>query len=129
MVKSLFTYLNLFAFWSFLMLLFMLVPFNDLKPVPRFDFELMDKMVHIFIFGTHSFLMAGYLKKEQKITDLTTGFFPAIIILSFLYGFLIEILQYFIPERSFEIFDLIANFIGILLGTLIFYLKFNFFTN
>jgi glycopeptide antibiotics resistance protein len=74
-------------------------------------------------------LLAGYLKKVQGIAGLKNFFFPTVITVSFLFRFFIEGMQYFIPERSFEIFDLIANLIGIMVGMLAFYIKFNFFTN
>jgi VanZ family protein len=37
-----------------------------------------------------------------------------------LYGFSIEILQHFLPHRSFDPFDMLANAVGIILGAVIF---------
>jgi glycopeptide antibiotics resistance protein len=127
--RQIFSYLNLLIIWSILILLLTLIPFGDLDRLKPVEFKLMDKMVHLCIFGIHSFLLAGYLKKVQGIAGLKNFFFPTVITVSFLFSFFIEGMQYFIPERSFEFFDLIANLIGIMVGMLAFYIKFNFFTN
>lgn len=129
MDKRFFSYLNLLIAWSFLILLLTLIPFGDLDRIKPIEFSLMDKAAHICLFGVHSFLLAGYLKKSSESPALKNRFILTTIGLPFLFGLFIECLQYFIPERSFEFFDLIANFIGILTGVVSFYIKLNFFTN
>ncbi len=38
------------------------------------------------------------------------------------YSFIIECIQYFIPNRQFDILDLLANVLGTVLGVIIYYL-------
>lgn len=38
------------------------------------------------------------------------------------YSFIIECIQYFIPNRQFDILDMLANILGTLLGVIIYYL-------
>jgi glycopeptide antibiotics resistance protein len=111
------------------MLILTLVPFGTLDVSPEIKVPYFDKMVHMCLFGIHVYLMAGYLKDRYAIYHDSFWFVSRAIALSFLFGLLIEIMQYFLPERSFEILDLMANFFGIMVGILIFYVKFNFFTN
>jgi VanZ family protein len=127
--KRFFSYLNLLIAWSFLILLLTLIPFGELDRIKPFEFNLMDKTAHICLFGIHSFLLAGFLKKNRVVARLNRRVITTAISLSFLFGLFIECLQFFIPERSFEIFDIIANFIGILMGVVVFYIKLNFFAN
>lgn len=111
------------------MLVLTLFPFDNLHIGPEIDITFFDKIVHMCLFGTHAFLLAGYLTKRNSIPPDNYRYLAGAILLSFLFGLFIEITQYFIPERSFELLDLVANFFGILLGILIFYVKFNFFTH
>ncbi len=73
-----------------------------------------DKWVHIGIFTVLVFLWSRAL----QITAL--GGLVIILIVSLLYGFSIEIIQdKFIRNRSFDLRDIIADFIGSVIGVLI----------
>ena len=63
-----------------------------------------DKLMHFIMY-----LILGYL------THLAYPFKKQLLASCILFGLLMEILQYFIPYRSFEIMDLIANTTGIIL--------------
>ncbi len=71
--------------------------------------EQSDKIVHFFMYFLCS--AAIYLLK-----------FKHFIILSVLYGIFIEIVQYFIPWRSFSIADIVANCFGAI--TFLIFLKY-----
>jgi VanZ family protein len=66
----------------------------------------LDKIVHFAIFAVLGFLIS-YEKKSANWTNLAicAG-----------YGLLIEIIQIFLPWRSFELADLLADTIGALAG-------------
>ncbi|KHE93883.1 MAG: VanZ family protein [Candidatus Scalindua rubra] len=44
------------------------------------------------------------------------------IITCFSYSFIIECIQYFVPNRMFDILDMLANVLGAVLGAIIYYL-------
>jgi len=44
------------------------------------------------------------------------------VITCFSYSFIIECIQYFIPDRCFSILDMLANLLGTILGVIIYYL-------
>ena len=81
----------------------------SLKPqveIP-FSFEYIDKLLHIAAYGLATIMvLLAYPHANQKINA----------ILLFIYGLSIEIAQLFAENRYFEVADLVANLIGILLA-------------
>ena len=71
------------------------------------SFEYMDKLLH---FGSYAFAMILITLAYPQI-----GPYKSVTLL-FAYGLLIEIAQLFAVNRYFEVADLAANLIGILLG-------------
>jgi len=74
-------------------------------------FVFQDKIVHLAAYCalTFFFLAAAaksHLPKKEKLA----------FEYSFTIGFLLECIQYFLPYRSFDLGDLIANLLGIWLG-------------
>ena len=69
---------------------------------------LSDKVFHIGLFILWTCWLSG-----QFISFLKIFFYTSI------FGFLIEVIQYFLPYRSWEPLDLLANEIGILIGVII----------
>ena len=70
-------------------------------------FELNDKVQHLIVFFGFSVLMDLAISRHPFW--LWKGL-PLLI-----YGAIIEIMQYFSPERSFSVLDWLADFLGILL--------------
>lgn len=75
--------------------------------VPSFSF--LDKLLHVFEYGILASLIYLALRdtKATKYHLLGLGF-----AISFLYGILDEIHQYFVPGRDADIFDVMADGIG-----------------
>lgn len=70
-----------------------------------------DKLLH--------FLCFAYLTLIFKLTQfIQQDFWLYVIVLA--YGILIEIVQMFLPYRSFELLDIFADFMGILCSGLLF---------
>ena len=86
------------------------------EDIPRFDALsfLSDKALHTLIFF--------YLAYLGLISKFELGDYQ-IISLVFLIGAIIELIHYFHPYRYFELFDLLANLIGVTIALLIFRLK------
>ena len=68
----------------------------------------LNPLMHICEFGLLTFLIFfGFFSKVKPIYLLTFSFF---------YEFLDEVLQYFVPYRYFDVYDLIVDSVGVILG-------------
>lgn len=87
--------------------------------VIKIDILFFDKVIHLVEFAFLGFLLSfGYfmsMKSPLMVKAVLT------ICSGILLGGLDEFHQYFIPRRSIEFFDIIADAIGILIGLLLYY--------
>ncbi len=91
--------------WSIIMLIGCTAKLGDELPKePMIPYQ--DKIVHFAIFGIMGFIMIA----EKRKTDCNT------LIICTLYGILIEIIQSFLPWRSFEILDMVFDSLGAVAG-------------
>lgn len=79
--------------------------FIFIKDLPE---VLSDKVIHIVVFTLWTCWLSGQFISFFKIFFYTS-----------IFGFLIEVIQYFLSYRSWELLDLLANEIGILIGVII----------
>ena len=93
-----------------LIMYFSILPASSIPNIAALSF-LTDKMIHALIFLYLSFIG---LNSYFNISNLW------LLVLIFLFGLVIEIIHFYHPYRFFEILDLIANLIGILLALAIF---------
>lgn len=96
--------------------------------IPQFSFTDLfgiDKLAHMLLFGTETFLIAI---ATQKLDDYKSSFqiiLPAFLI-GTVFGIIIEILQATLfTNRSFDYLDMLANTIGCALAWLILIWKLN----
>lgn len=79
----------------------------------------LDKGLHLVEFGFLGFFLSlGYflsLKSSLRIKSTLT------VVSGILLGCLDEIHQYFVPNRSFEVMDMVADSVGIVVGLAAFY--------
>jgi len=94
--------------------------FSSIPTIPPLILKIMPEtlILHAFeyaIFGILLFraLINSKNKKWRNNTILLT------IVIATVYGIINEINQYFIPSRTFSIFDIFANSIGSMLGIII----------
>ena len=93
-----------------LVMYFSAVPASSIPNIAALSF-LTDKMIHALIFLYLSFIGLNCYFNISKL--LLLG-------MIFSFGLVIEIIHFYHPYRFFEIPDLIANLIGILLALVIF---------
>ena len=80
----------------------------------------LDKLIHISLFGGLTFLWSGVWAKIKKISIPVQQIFVWIALGSSVYGVIMEYVQkYFIPNRSFDIGDILADTIGSIAGLVI----------
>ncbi|GIV42175.1 MAG: hypothetical protein KatS3mg034_1485 [Vicingaceae bacterium] len=98
--------------YSILILIVSVIPGNRL---PEIEVQWFDKLVHFLMYGILIFLWG----KAWPYEHLRFYYFY-LIMFGFLYGFVIEVLQYFLPVgRYFSIGDLGSNALGLITGSVI----------
>jgi VanZ family protein len=102
--------------WSVVVLVLTLIPG---EVVPDVDIVNIDKVVHFFIFGVLMIATAYGLLKTAAVKGYPAK--PVLIatLYSISFGIAIEFIQRFVPGRSFSVFDMIANTIGVGIGYLV----------
>ena len=110
------------AFYSYLLVLILLsiLPINGSSSSLNNNYIVHIRLDHFAHFGVllpYFFL----LRSEKKIINSLFALIFALIFASFL-----EIIQYFLTYRNFNINDLVANWIGVLFGFIV-YISFYYF--
>lgn len=84
-------------------------------------FPYSDKIIHFILFFVQSTLITKtYIARNFKSDKLI----PKIIFYFLIFCFSVELIQIYLPYRSFELLDLTSNLIGSLSGALfVFYLE------
>ena len=108
-------YLVLSIAWVFFT--FYLLIIYSHKESSTISFPFLDKVVHFILFFIQSILITNtiyeYSDRNNRIILIAS------IIFLLLFGLIIEIQQIYLPYRTFEIMDLIANFVGVLFGSFV----------
>ena len=99
-----------FIFSLILIMYFSILPASSIPNIAALSF-LADKMIHALVFLYLSFIGLNCYFDISKLMLLG---------MIFSFGLVIEIIHFYHPYRFFEIPDLIANLIGILLALVIF---------
>ncbi|RYE22393.1 MAG: hypothetical protein EOP51_13355 [Sphingobacteriales bacterium] len=95
--------------WTLLVFFLCFIPGNDL---PEVDIPFIDKWTHIVLFGVFAFLWlcAGRTRNIKYLL--------AILIVSTYTGWLVEFVQgHYVPNRSQDVMDMLADVCGAFLGT------------
>ena len=101
--------------WAFFILVLSLSHIDTSDPLEEFFIPHSDKLVHIFLYTVFSFILLLENKKSK-------GIFIRLPFALF-YGILMELFQHYLTtHRSMEIYDILANLSGIIIGML-FYKK------
>ena len=99
---------TLFFLWFFIVFVLSIMPVNNKV---SFNIIGLDKIVHFLLYFVCSFIcFFSYGIEKQEKRHLF------VLILCIGYGILLEIIQYFIPYRSFSFLDIIANSLGDFFG-------------
>ena len=92
-----------------------------LGDVPVLRLPLADKAAHLGIYGVLGFLAAGALRTLRPMPSRWAAGHGAVLIAA-LWGWIDEIHQFFVPGRTTEPLDLLADVVGAALGAWL-YLK------
>jgi VanZ family protein len=87
----------------------------NLSGVPSLGSSFDDKIYHLGAYFVLAFLWVSYFKFSQKKYILLITF-----LCTLLFGVVLELMQHQLnPNRTYDTYDLIANCLGVMLGTLI----------
>ncbi len=103
--------------WVIIVTVLLCLPGSALPKENWFDKIWLDKWIHVILFSIMVYLWCQYVSTSagKKIR-----YFRQIAIYFFLYGIAMELVQkYFIPNRSFDLKDILADGLGCVIGLLI----------
>lgn len=107
-------FIKLAVFWTVLIFILSVLSAKQINRLNVIDIFGIDKVGHILFYTMLSFFWSGVFYNARN-----GKFF--IIFLCSSFGFLLEILQFYLfIGRSFELYDALANILGVLSGVLLF---------
>ena len=101
------------------LILAMLTPGTELPEVDLFDSQ--DKAVHLICFTIQAYLWAGVGVKDVKNNRFQPRVWINFLVFGILAGILLEFIQRYIPNRSFDWLDMLVNVIGGILGLFVYF--------
>jgi VanZ family protein len=102
--------------WLIITFILLTLPGSDIPKSDFFDLVYFDKWVHTGMFGLLMILWSYPFIKTENATQKKMLLISVLIII---YGILMEFVQkYFAVERDFDVFDMIADSIGVLVAWL-----------
>lgn len=111
---------NLFAIvWALIILVLTL---TSGATGANLDYQYLDKVVHLLMFSILSLLLTIGYTKQYTYRYLRFNAGKSAVLTAGGYGIILELIQAILPARSFELSDIMANFIGAIIGYLMFYL-------
>ncbi|MEO6693706.1 MAG: VanZ family protein [Ignavibacteria bacterium] len=110
-INSKYYYLALAAYCAFIFIISS-IPGQEL---PKVDFEFSDKIAHFIVYAVLFILFFYSLKNQTKSTKLQKYSLEFALLFTMIYGATDELHQYFVPNRSCELFDWFADTLGALI--------------
>lgn len=105
-----------------MLLIFILSSFSSLPHLPL-KFELKDKVIHAIVYGLLGFLLNRAFSNQNRFPVWKKYSTWLAILVAILYGISDEIHQYFVPGRSMDIYDVLADAVGAFLGAMSFHFR------
>ncbi len=103
--------------WFIMSLVLLCLPGSKIPKYPFLSLIHADKWVHIGMFGILCFLFNRAFSKIILAQSNLKKHFLAVTLAGIAYGTIMEFVQkYWIPNRSFELLDILADSIGCLLA-------------
>ena len=110
----------LFWLWAILVLVLSIIPYQNKRIEPEQEEVIrIDYLLHLVVFFILSFLFILWNKEKIKIFNQLALLY---LINSLIFSFIVELVQLYVPNRTYNIIDVIYNTMGILVGFFISYL-------
>ena len=108
--RKFYFYLLCSIFW-FIFIIYLMIFYKSTTNITTFPYS--DKIIHFILFFVQSTLITKtYIARNFKSDKLL----PKIIFYFLIFCFSVELIQIYLPYRSFELLDLTSNLIGSLSG-------------
>ncbi len=121
MIIQLSNLIKFFRYWFpliiYCILIFLQSSFPSIESIPELPYT--DKLLHFFAYAVLGALFLRAYKTLQIRNNLKLLIILSVLSSS-LYGISDEIHQYFVPSRSFEYVDILADVLGSLFGVFIY---------
>jgi VanZ family protein len=105
--------------WFIITVILLTLPGNNFPEETILRIPHQDKIIHVVFFSLLVYLFSHPLKKTAWSTTEKKRWFIKIAMYAFVYGIAIEFIQeYFVPNRSFDAWDIVADAVGCLAGSL-----------
>ncbi len=88
--------------------------------LPGMGFDLSDKLAHAAVYAVLGFLLARAFVHQHRLPLWRLHYHRATLWSGFLYGISDELHQAFVPGRTPDITDVLADLVGVWIGWLIF---------
>lgn len=107
-------YLKLAVLWTCITIWLSLISARTATSIKIWEFPGVDKLAHLGFYTVFCFLWSMGLREKSDLKNIPIFF-------SISFGVLMEICQFYLSNgRSFELFDILANIIGSILGMILF---------
>ncbi|MBN8666688.1 MAG: VanZ family protein [Chitinophagales bacterium] len=103
--------------WTTLLTVLLCLPGEKIPSGGLLNIPHLDKPVHFILFGILTIAWCYFIWKKMTATPASIQTFYTISFLSLVYGVIMEFVQAnFIPHRSFDYWDIVADAIGSIAG-------------
>lgn len=100
-------------------LIFISSSISDL-PTPKLGIQIQDKWAHFIVYLVLGYFLARALVFQKRFPKWRKYYFLFAIILGILYGISDEFHQWFVPGRETDVYDALADSLGVFVGVLVF---------
>ena len=84
------------------------------------EFHAMDKIIHLCMYLVLCMMLIVGFTKQFQIRVLKYNPMSYAIVFASAFGILMEVVQFFLPSRSFDVLDMLANIVGAFIGWIVF---------
>lgn len=101
------------AAWTIFTIFLLCLPGSMVPGTGFFSIEGLDKIVHVFLFGTNVLFWGWFARKFVSDPKKLRNVFIMLALYGILLGIIMEFVQRdYVPNRSFDVYDVIADAVG-----------------
>jgi len=103
--------------WAVILAFLMLLP---QEAFPQSELLSYDKLAHLGVFAILSFLVLFQFRRDTNKKRIENKYLVRALTICVVYGMILESLQSLVPGRMTDVYDLIANTLGAIVGVGVF---------
>ena len=111
----------LWFLWMIVVMGLYSIPGSDLESMSFWQAMSLDKLAHLICFAILSLTMAAGFRRQNLFGGLNSHPFRYAILIGVIYGGVLELIQGAVfEERHSDVYDFVANSLGVIFGIVIF---------